>query len=86
MSCPGTAAPKIVPPSPVNGGLALHPRRSCQAFPHCDRLRKDHAPWSHYFLLISQRLGGLRDVAAPLVEWYGDLHRPVAPPVGATPV
>ena len=42
-------------------GLAHHLRRSCQAYPHYNNLRgvcRDHVPWSGYFLLLCQRLGG----------------------------
>ena len=63
--------------SPADEGLALHLHSPYQAFPHCDRLRgegRDHAPWSGYFLLLHQRLGGRRGVAAPPMEWYCSLN------------
>ena len=86
---PRTVAPKIVPPSLADVGLDLHLHRPCQAFLRCNRLRgvrRDHAPWSSYFLLIRQRLGGRRGVVAPPVVWYCGLHGLVVHPVVVAPV
>ena len=89
VGCPKTVAPMIVPSSPTDKGFAHHLRRSSQASPYCDHLRgvcRDHAPWSDYFLLLRQRLGGCQGVAILPVEWYYGLHGPVVPSVGAAPV
>ena len=52
VGCPGTAAPKIVPPSLADKGLAHRLRHSYQASPHYNRPRgvcRDHAPGSAIF-------------------------------------
>ena len=68
-------------------GVSHH--RSGQASPHCDHLRgvcRDHAPWSGYFILLRQRLGGRLGFAAPPVKWYCGLHGPVVPLAGTAPI
>ena len=89
VGCPRTIAPKIVPPSNVDKGLAHHLHHSCQTSPHCNHLPGeciDHALRSGYFLLLRQCLKGRRGVVAPPMEWYYGLHGPVVPLVGAAPI